>query len=339
MNLTNIISLLSERLGDENVIDNADMSRYCSFKCGGTARLLVIADDMDDLRYALYVIAGADSLFPSCGSCSGNKCATCEANSECHGCSKDAGETIPYMVMGNGTDILVLDGGYDGIIIKLGEGFSKITIDGTTVTAGASALLSSVARAALAESLTGFEFASGIPGSVGGGLFMNAGAYGGEMKDIVKSVKAISKDGVREYMLTIDELDLSYRHSIFTNSGDIVTEVVYELEPGDKKEIEDKMKDLAEKRNSKQPVQYPSAGSFFKRPAGHFAGALIEEAGLKGLTVGGAQISTQHAGFLINKDNATATDVVNLMRLVQNTVYDKTGVKLEPEVRIIGREK
>ncbi|MBE6029976.1 MAG: UDP-N-acetylmuramate dehydrogenase [Clostridiales bacterium] len=338
MDLFNIKSLLSERLGDDAVIPMADMSEYCSFKCGGKADLLVIAEGMDELRYALYVIAGADEMFPSCGSCSGDKCSICESSEACSGCGREGKKPIPYMVIGNGSNILVRDGGYEGILIKLGEGFSEVEIDGTEVRAGASALLSKVAKDAAKEGLTGFEFASGIPGSTGGGLFMNAGAYGGEMKDVVKYVKAISRDGMREYMLDVSELDLSYRHSIFGETGDIITEVVYGLEKGNIEEINEKMKELAGKRTSKQPLQYPSCGSFFKRPEGFFAGALIEGAGLKGLMVGGAQVSQLHAGFLINKDNATATDVINLMKLIQNTVYDKYGVKLTPEVRIIGRE-
>lgn len=348
MNLTEIKSLLAERLGDENVISNADMGKYCSFRCGGRAELLVIADDMDALRYALYVIAGADVMFPSCGSCRGSKCSSCAESGGCGGCRKcgdsACGESlqssggIPYMILGNGSNVLVRDGGYDGILVKLGEGFAGIEIEGNIVKAGASALLSVAARTAAAKSLSGLEFASGIPGSVGGGLFMNAGAYGGEMKDVVKYVKAISRDGMREYMLDTSELGLSYRHSIFGETGDIVTEVVFELEKKDSREINERMEELAEKRNSKQPLRYGSAGSFFKRPEGHFAGALIECAGLKGLTVGGAQVSELHAGFIINKDSATATDVIKLMKLVQNTVYDKYGVRLEPEVRIIGRD-
>ena len=179
---------------------------------------------------------------------------------------------------------------------------------------------------------------SGIPGSIGGAVFMNAGAYGGEIKDVIKSVTAVSRETGEIKEMTKDELGLSYRHSVFTETGDIITEAVFELEPADREAIEEKMKDLAEKRNSKQPLQYPSAGSFFKRPEGFFAGKLIQDAGLKGLSVGGAQVSEKHSGFIINTGNATATDIISLMHLVQNTVYDKFGVMLEPEVRIVGED-
>ena len=339
MDIKKIKSILSEMLGDECVIENADMSQYCSFKCGGRAALLVKTEDMNALRYALYVISGADKMFEGCGGCCSGNDEYCDKSLDCDGCVKPCSEeNSEYMIIGNGSNILVRDGGYDGIIIKLGEKFTAVEIDGDKVTAGAAALLSTVAKAAAAESLTGMEFASGIPGSIGGAVFMNAGAYDGEMKNIIKSVKCISKDGLREYQADVSELDLSYRHSVFTSNGDIVTEVCLQLEKGDKNAIYDKMKDLAERRNTKQPVQYPSGGSFFKRPTGYFAGALIEGAGLKGLSVGGAQVSELHAGFVINTGNATATDIVRLMHLVQNTVMDKDGVMLEPEVRIIGKD-
>lgn len=339
MDIQKIKSILSEKLGDEYVIENADMSQYCSFKCGGKASLLVKAEDMDALRYALYVISGADKMFQGCGSCCGGNDEFCEKSLDCDGCMKACSDDdVPYMVIGNGSNILVRDGGFDGIIIKLGESFANVYIDGDKVVAGAAALLSTVSKIAAAESLTGMEFASGIPGSIGGAVFMNAGAYDGEMKNIIKSVKVISKDGLREYQADVSELDLSYRHSIFTSNGDIITEVELELQKGVKSDIYDKMKDLAERRNTKQPLKYPSAGSFFKRPTGYFAGALIEGAGLKGLSVGGAQVSELHAGFVINTGNATATDIIKLMHLVQNTVMDKDSVMLEPEVKIIGKD-
>ena len=327
MDISDIRSHLSERLGDECVIKDAEMSGLCSFRCGGRAALLVKAEDMDALRYVLYLIAGADKMFCPYG----NGGSACKSGCSCG--------TIPYTVIGNGTDILVRDGGYDGIVIKLGKGFSGAVRKGNRIIAGSAALLSSVARAAASEGLTGMEFASGIPGSIGGAVFMNAGAYGGEIKDIIRSVKAVSKDGIREYMMDAGELGLSYRHSIFTETGDIITEAEFELAPGDRSLITEKMKELSERRNAKQPLQYPSAGSFFKRPEGHFAGALIEEAGLKGLTVGGAAVSELHAGFIINRGGATATDIINLMKLIQNVVMDRSGVMLEPEVRIIGKDE
>ena len=358
MDLQGIKTLLAEYLGDECVIENADMSEHCSFRCGGRAKLLVTANDMDALRYVLYVTGGAEALFedrgcaggcagktgcgntPACGSCcggmKGGEGGCCLKNGG--SCCSKSGRTPEVVIIGNGSNILVRDGGFDGVIIKLGDEFTKIEQDGEQITAGAAALLSTVSKEAAQMGLAGMEFAGGIPGSLGGAVYMNAGAYGGEMKDVVKSVKAISRDGMREYLAYASELAFAYRHSIFAENGDIVTEVTLDLKSGDKAEIERRMKELSEKRNTKQPLRYPSAGSFFKRPEGHFAGALIEVAGLKGLSVGGAQVSELHAGFIVNTGGATASDIISLMKLVQNTVRDKSGIELVPEVRIIGRD-
>lgn len=286
-------------------IENAEMSEYTSFKAGGKADLLLIPDTEEELAEALS-IAG----------------------------EREAG----VMILGNGSDTLVKDGGFRGTVIKLGEGFSSISVDGEKLIAGSAALLSQAAKVALENSLTGLECESGIPGSVGGAVFMNAGAYGGEIKDVIESVTYVSRQTgeIKEYQA--DELDLSYRHSIFTETGDIILKAVFGLKKGDHDEIEAKMKDLTEQRNSKQPLNYPSAGSFFKRPEGHFAGKLIQDAGLKGLAVGGAMVSEKHSGFIINTGGATATDIISLMHLVQNTVFDRFGVKLEPEVRIVGED-
>jgi UDP-N-acetylmuramate dehydrogenase len=242
----------------------------------------------------------------------------------------------PYMVMGNGSNILVKDSGYKGVIVKLGDAFNSIDIDGTVLVAGCGTLMSQVAKAALDKNLTGFEFASGIPGSLGGAVFMNAGAYGGEMVHIVKEAKLVSRDGSREYTMSCDELQLSYRHSILHETGDIVVSVTLQLEEGNKEEISATMKELASKRNEKQPVHLPSAGSFFKRPEGYFAGKLIQDAGLRGYTVGGAQVSEKHCGFVINAGGATAADVMNLMKDVSDKVNAQYGVTLEPEVKQIG---
>ena len=204
------------------------------------------------------------------------------------------------------------------------------------MTCGCEALVSVAAKAALAANLTGFEFASGIPGSLGGAVFMNAGAYGGEMKDIIESAVVVARDGSSVRTMTCEELELSYRHSAIEETGDVAVSVTVKLAKGSHDKIAAKMAELTKMRNEKQPVQYPSAGSFFKRPEGYFAGKLIQDAGLKGLSVGDAQVSELHSGFIINRGNATAADIIELMHLVQNTVYDKFGVKLEPEVRIIG---
>jgi UDP-N-acetylmuramate dehydrogenase len=240
--------------------------------------------------------------------------------------------------MGNGSNILVKDSGYKGVIVKMGDSFNSIDIEGTVLTAGSGTLMSQVAKAALDNSLTGFEFASGIPGSLGGAVFMNAGAYGGEMVHIIKEAKLVSKDGSREYTMNCDELELSYRHSILHETGDIVVSVTLQLEEGNKDEINATMKELTAKRNEKQPVHLPSAGSFFKRPEGYFAGKLVQDAGLKGKTIGGAQVSEKHSGFLINIGGATAQDILDLIAFCQKEVKDQFGVTLETEVKIVGEE-
>jgi UDP-N-acetylmuramate dehydrogenase len=325
--------MLLDRLGPDAVIENADMRDYTSFRAGGKAKLLVIPEDMSKLRYTLYMLGRAGD----CSECGG--CLSCGGCGGCEGADVVKNEDpVEYMIIGNGSNVLVRDGGFDGVIVRLGDGFDYVRAEADgTVVAGGATLLSSVAAAALKAGLTGFEFASGIPGSVGGACFMNAGAYGGEMKDVLVNVTVISKDGTIERLLPVSELELGYRTSVFEKSGDIVVKAEYRLSPGDKTEIEKKMRELRQKRNEKQPVNLPSAGSFFKRPEGHFAGALIEGAGLKGLSVGGARVSPLHAGFIVNEGGATCTDIESLMRLVQNTVEKETGVRLEPEVRIIGK--
>lgn len=301
--LNTFIEEISSFLDKDRIIEEAPMDRYTSFRAGGKASVLVVVDDVEELKKLLKIINKTE---------------------------------LNCLFLGSGSNILIKDSGFSGIVIKLGEGFNAITVDGDEVRALAGAKLSSVARTALDNSLVGFEFASGIPGSVGGGIFMNAGAYGGELKDIVVSVDVVSCDGERVYTLTGDELEFGYRHSVFHESKDIVLSATFKLTKGNKEEIDLTMRQLMEKRNTKQPVQLPSAGSFFKRPEGHFAGGLIEQAGLKGLSVGNAQVSPLHAGFIVNNGGATATEIIELMHLVQHTVYDKFGVKLEPEVRIIG---
>lgn len=260
-------------------------------------------------------------------------------------CERDIAETVaicraeklPLLVMGRGSNLLVKDGGLDGVVLVLGKDFAKVSVEGTRVSAQAGATLTSVAQAAQSASLTGFEFAAGIPGSVGGGLFMNAGAYGGEIKNVLISARVLDKDGsIREY--AAEELNLSYRHSALMENGGIVLSATFEFQQGDREQISATMADLAQRRREKQPLQYPSCGSFFKRPEGHFAGKLIEDAGLKGASCGGAQISTLHAGFLINTGNATADDILTLMGLVQEKVKRDFGLELEPEVRIVGRD-
>lgn len=245
------------------------------------------------------------------------------------------GSGTPYLVIGHGSNLLVGDGGFRGTVICLGKAFGDIRVDGDCIEAQAGALLGTVANTALEHSLAGMEFASGIPGSVGGALVMNAGAYGGEIKDILESAEILETDGSR-CVVTAEELELGYRTSNILPLGRTVLSARFRLSKGDPEEISAKMKDLNGRRKEKQPLEYPSAGSTFKRPEGYFAGKLIEDAGCKGLTVGGAQVSEKHAGFVINVGDATAKDVEELIRQVQKRVLDQSGVMLEPEIKMTG---
>ncbi|MGN1117221.1 MAG: UDP-N-acetylmuramate dehydrogenase [Acutalibacteraceae bacterium] len=239
------------------------------------------------------------------------------------------------LVLGNGSNMLISDNGFDGVVIYIGEKMSEISfIDETTVKAQAGALLVSVCRKAQAQSLSSMERLYGIPGSVGGGLYMNAGAYGSEMKDVVLSAEYIYKNK-QLCNIELDDMDLSYRHSFFSDKKYIITSVTFRLKKSDKAEIKALMDEYMQKRRDKQPVEYPSAGSVFKRPEGYFAGALIEQSGLKGRKIGGAQVSEKHAGFIINTGGATQSDVSELIGLCQKTVFEKTGVKLETEIKCI----
>lgn len=242
---------------------------------------------------------------------------------------------IPYIYMGNGSNVLVSDDGIAGVVISLGNNMSNVQVVDNMIYADAGALMSKVASTALKAGLTGFEALAGIPGTIGGGIYMNAGAYGSELKDVLKNVTYINRNND---IVTVDadELDLSYRHSIFEENGGIVVGCCLELAHGLPEMITEKMKDFAQRRRDKQPLEMPSAGSTFKRPEGYFAGALIQEAGLMGYSVGGAQVSEKHAGFVVNKGNATAEDVLTLIGDVQRIVKEKTGVELKPEVKRLG---
>ncbi len=244
---------------------------------------------------------------------------------------------LPLTVLGNGSNLLVRDGGIRGVVLKFNGPMSEMRLEGSHIIAGAGAHLKDVSEFAAAHGLTGLEYACGIPGSIGGAIFMNAGAYGGETKDVAYSVRAVAKDGtVKTY--SKEELDLGYRHSVFQGNGELICEVELALEPGDEGEIRQVMADYTQRREAKQPLEMPSAGSTFKRPEGYFAGTLIDQTGLKGLQVGGAQVSTKHAGFVVNAGGATAADVQNLIKEVQRLVFEKHGVKLYPEVRMIGED-
>lgn len=242
---------------------------------------------------------------------------------------------IPYYIVGNGSNLLVGDKGFRGVVIQIFKSMNRITVDGESLKAQAGCGLAQIANAALESGLAGFEFAAGIPGTLGGAVVMNAGAYGGEMKDILVSVTVLTKDGEKK-VLSVDELKLGYRTSIIPENEYIVLGAEIQLKAGDRTEIKARMDELREQRVSKQPLEYPSAGSTFKRPEGYFAGKLIQDAGLKGYTVGGARVSEKHSGFVINVGGATASDIQELMARVTEIVKDQAGVTLEPEVKRIG---
>ena len=303
MNINQIYDELSLRISKKMMVTDAPMKEYTSFKAGGNAALLVQPESEEELAYALKVISE---------------------------------HKAPHLVMGNGSNLLVRDSGYQGVILRIGGSFQRISIIEDRMEAGAGALLSAAAREALDAALTGFEFAAGIPGTIGGAVFMNAGAYDGEISHIIENAEMLSQDGARVFTLNKEELKLSYRHSSLQETGDILLKATFLLVKGDRDKINDRMRELTARRTEKQPLTYPSAGSFFKRPHNHFAGKLIQDAGLSGLTLGGAQISPLHAGFIINTGNATATDIIDLMEIVRGTVFEEFGIMLEPEIRIIG---
>ena len=244
---------------------------------------------------------------------------------------------IPLLLLGNGSNMVVRDGGVRGIVLRL-ENLNKITINGNRVIAESGADIIDVSRAVAKESLTGLEFACGIPGSVGGAMAMNAGAYGGEVQDVIVQCTVLTRSG-EKLLLSKEELELGYRKSIITKEGYYVLSAEFELQPGNPEEINAKIADLTYQRESKQPLEFPSAGSVFKRPPGYFAGKLIQDSGLQGKGFGGAEVSTKHAGFIVNKNNATATDYINTIEMVKKTVKENFGVELELEVKIVGENK
>ncbi len=245
---------------------------------------------------------------------------------------------VPFFVLGNGSNLLVSDAGFRGVILQIGSKMNRVTVEGNVIVAQAGASMAQIARTAMEHELTGMEFASGIPGTIGGGVVMNAGAYGGELSQIVTQVNVVnSEGGIME--LDNETMEFGYRTSTIRNNPFTVTEVILRLEKGDRRQIRERMEELAAKRREKQPLEYPSAGSTFKRPAGHYAGQLIMEAGLRGFQCGGAKVSDKHCGFVINTGNATAEDVRKLIREVQARVKDQFNVDLETEVLFLGWEK
>jgi len=295
---------LCDKLTELNIeyIKSEPMSGHTTFKIGGNDDVMVRVKNEDQLKNVL--------------------CLTREYD-------------VPYFVLGKGSNLLVSDKGIDGVVIKL-DGLNDIKIDGDTIICGAGVSLRALCVAAQKASLSGLEFAYGIPGTVGGALYMNAGAYGGEMSQVVVSAKAFDNLG-NIHQFDLNQMNLGYRTSMFKNTNLIITSITFKLKLGNPQDIKNSMDDFFARRRNKQPLEFPSAGSTFKRPEGFFAGALIEKNNLKGVSVGGAQVSKKHAGFIINTGNATCDDVLLLIKKVQNTVKNADGVDLEPEVILVGR--
>ena len=289
-------------LGSDNVYRNEPMKKHTTFRIGGPADYYLCPHSAKEIQKVVEI------------------------------CRE---EKIPYFILGNGSNLLVSDKGYRGAVIQLWKNVSDIRVDGCLIEAKAGASLAKIAAQALEEGLTGMEFAAGIPGTLGGAVVMNAGAYGGEMKDILKEALVMDEEG-KTFTLEKENLKLGYRTSIVKEKGYIVLAATLELKPGNREEIRKLMEDLKQRRAEKQPLDMPSAGSTFKRPEGYFAGKLIMDAGLRGFSVGGAQISEKHCGFVVNTGEASASDVLNLIREVQKRVRENSGVELETEVKFLG---
>jgi len=298
------IQKLFENKSFSEILLDEPMKNHTTFKIGGPADVMIIPSSEEELIKAIKF-------------------------------SRE--NNIDFLIMGNGSNLLIRDGGIRGVVIKINEGFNEIKVDNSIIYCQAGALLSTTSKTALKHSLKNLEFASGIPGTVGGAITMNAGAYGGEMKDVVTTVRVLDKNNeIREY--TNEEMNFRYRNSRVWDEGLIVLSVELGLEKGDYSTIEETMKDLTYKRTSKQPLELPSGGSTFKRPQGFFAGKLIEDAGLRGLRHGGAQVSEKHCGFVVNAGNATCKDVLYLISVIQKVVRDKFNVELEREIKLLGED-
>lgn len=296
-----VIRTLQDMAGAENVLQGEPMAKHTTFRIGGPADAFVQIESTEALANVLQYLEKIE---------------------------------IPYMILGNGSNLLMDDAGYRGVIIEIADKMNEVRVEGSCLVCQAGALMSKVARVAYENGLTGLAFASGIPGTIGGGCVMNAGAYGGELKQVVESVTVMDRQG-NQITLDNESMEFGYRDSVIKHYPYIVVEVRIRLTPGDKEAIKQEMDELAGKRREKQPLEFPSAGSTFKRPKGYFAGELIMNAGLRGYTVGGAQVSEKHCGFVVNKGGATAEDVKALIAHVQETVEEQTGVLLEPEVIIV----
>lgn len=304
MNIEEIKRKLLPYIDEDRVLEHEPMDIHTSFRCGGSADLYVVPANLSELFSVRELLLK---------------------------------EGLPHIIMGNGSNLLFLDGGYRGVVVKLGEGIDRVRFEGNIVFAEPGVGLAALSRQAMKEGRSGLEFACGIPGSLGGAVYMNAGAYGGSISDLVVSVASLNSYGIMQDRKA-EDCEFGYRNSIFVKNEEMIVGVKLQLGEDIPSRIEERMVELTERRNAKQPVNMPSAGSFFKRPEGDFAGRLIEEAGLKGLRVGGAMVSPLHAGFIVNAGGATARDVIDLMTIVRETVAERSGIVLEPEVQIVGEE-
>lgn len=297
------LAKLQDILGTLTIKANEPLSNYTYTKTGGPADLLVFPRSVEQVQRVLAAVKQ---------------------------------ENLPLTVLGNASNLIVKDGGIRGLVMILTD-MQELVLEGNQLKAASGAALIEASRQAAAVGLTGLEFACGIPGSIGGAIYMNAGAYGGEVKDVISQVQTMTRDGQLKTYAGAD-CDFSYRHSRFQEGDEVILGVTFDLAPGDQSTIDSKVAELTHLRQSKQPLEYPSCGSVFKRPEGYFAGKLIQDAGLQGYQVGGAQVSTKHAGFIVNVDHATATDYLEVIEHIRLVVWARTGVFMEPEVRIIGED-
>jgi UDP-N-acetylmuramate dehydrogenase len=297
------LAKLQDILGTLTIKANEPLSNYTYTKTGGAADLLVFPRSVEQVQRVLAAVKQ---------------------------------ENLPLTVLGNASNLIVKDGGIRGLVMILTD-MQELVLEGNQLKAASGAALIEASRQAAASGLTGLEFACGIPGSIGGAIYMNAGAYGGEVKDVISQVEVVTRDGQLKTYAGAD-CDFSYRHSRFQEGDEVILGVTFDLAPGDQSAIDSKVAELTYLRQSKQPLEYPSCGSVFKRPEGYFAGKLIQDAGLQGYQVGGAQVSTKHAGFIVNVDHATATDYLEVIEHIRLVVWARTGVFMEPEVRIIGED-
>lgn len=300
--MDSVVDALRLKLGNDAVLTDEPMSGHTTFRTGGFVDIFIMPSSKEALKDSIKILQEYE---------------------------------IPFMVMGNGSNLLVSDKGIRGAVIQVCGKMANIEIEGEYVHVESGVLLAALSAKVAESSLTGLEFASGIPGTVGGAVTMNAGAYGGEMKDVLVSVEVLTKE-LEFKTIPLEDLDLSYRHSILPKEGYLLVKATLKLLKGNREEIKARMLQLSEQRRDKQPLQYPSAGSTFKRPEGYFAGKLIQDAGLKGKAIGGAQVSEKHAGFVINTGKATTQDILDLIAFCQKSVYEQFGVQLETEVKVVG---